>query len=112
LINSQEVKWNSLDLNKHLTLDHAHPLLRALDSTTAPLMLLLLLFLLLSPNVKMMMVVMVMVMVIVIVMVLVMTMGMIRNLLTTTSTIRTSIIQQISYYIMYIGYNDLGLRVL
>jgi len=88
-----------------LVLDHAHPLLHALNSSAAPLMLMLLL-LLLSPSVKMMMMVMVMVMV------MVMTMGMIRTLLTTISTIRTSNIRQISYYVMYIGCNGLGLCVL
>ena len=96
---------SSLDLNKHLALDHTHPLLRALDSTAAPLMLLLLLLLfLLSPNVKMMMMMMIMVMV--------MTMDMIRTLPTTYSTFKTSNIWQISYYIMYIRYNGLGLHVL
>ena len=79
------------DLNKHLAVDHAHAFLRALDSTAAPLMLLLLL-LLLSSNVKMMMMMMVVVVVVVtvLVMVMVMTMGMIRTLLTTISTIKTS----------------------
>jgi len=68
---------SSLDLNKHLALDYAHPLLSAIDSTVAPLMLLLLLLLLLlSLNVKMMMMM-------VMVMVMVMTMGMICTLVTT-----------------------------